>query len=63
MVRGSRIAGQILFDLWNNLGAMGGPCRIAEPGKPHTKGPPCTDNFQATSMVMLEQGFWGGKSG
>ena len=27
-------------------GAMGGPCRIVEPGKPHTQAPPCTDNFQ-----------------
>ena len=31
---------------------MGGPCRIAEPGKPHTKGPPCTDNFQVRPFMF-----------
>ncbi|CAK9047455.1 unnamed protein product [Durusdinium trenchii] len=31
---------------------MGGPCRIAEPGKPHTRAPPCTDNFQVRKFMF-----------
>eukprot|EP00435_Cladocopium_sp_Y103_P031000 s1898_g7.t2 len=31
---------------------MGGPCRIVEPGKPHTPAPPCTDNFQVRQFMF-----------
>ncbi|CAJ1435417.1 unnamed protein product, partial [Effrenium voratum] len=31
---------------------MGGPCRIARPGEPHTQAPKCTDNFQVKPFMF-----------